>query len=69
MIRKLLCWFGLHSHVELVDEVLTKQWLDFCPAALNPTPCTYLKCKYCGHEYFSRTVGISGKIKEVSGGE
>lgn len=73
MIKKLLCYFGLHNHIEIVDEKLTKDWKEWCDAMSFPmtSPCTYLKCTRCGHTYGNtRTVGFAGSciipnLKEI----
>jgi len=74
VIRKLLCFFGIHRHVEIIDEQVTKEWFNLCDIAgfSNPTSCTYARCSDCGHEYGSRTVGVTLKLpmqksKDVEG--
>lgn len=62
-LRKVLCFLGLHHHIEIIDRELTRRWLAFCPPQWNPTPCSFLECKYCGHTYECRTVGISGRLE------
>ena len=65
MIRKLLCFIGLHHHVEMVDEELTREWFYLWNQSVfknfEATPCTYLQCLHCGHTYESRTIGFSSK--------
>lgn len=63
-LRKLLCFLGFHQHITRIDKARSIEWLAFCPKELNPTPCVYSECKWCGHTYDCRTVGISFQIQK-----
>lgn len=58
-IRKLKCWLGYHENVEVIDHESTEFMRRMWPFKAEITPCTYLKCKHCGHGYSSRTMGVS----------
>lgn len=62
MLNKLLCYFGLHNHVEVVDEQMSQDYYALAKAIGIQfiTPCTYLRCTRCGHTYECRTFGIKG---------
>jgi len=59
---KLLCYFGFHNHVEVVDDQLTQDYQSLCLAMNLPmcSPCTYLQCTRCGHSYNTRTIEFKG---------
>jgi hypothetical protein len=64
ILRKLMCFIGFHNHIQMIDQEYTELLKAIWPFEIEPTPCTYLECKYCGHNYESRTIGFQSIPKE-----
>lgn len=62
---KILCLLGFHDHIEVIDQEYTMLFKKMWPFKTEPTPCTYLECTRCGHNYEkSLTIGFQSAPKE-----